>query len=215
MEGSADPSERSAAGVLDELSVVAAELRRLERRRGDLMRAAQELGVIQEEIARRLEVSQAAVSRQLRSRPATLAEARERLIEDAIDAYEAGRSSEAELLEQLLAVGDGPMPAFERGVIRGTIGLDVARRVREARSPAATERERLVGMDPDLLADLLRVTVHDTLARLRRQGDTTGLREDLARRARASRAADPTTRADLILQCRAILDEGPGANLGG
>lgn len=191
---------RSAAAVLVELSLVEAQSRQLARRRAALIAEATQAGATQDEVARRVGRSQATLSRQLNREPQADP------MEEAVDAYEAGQLSAAALVEQLLGNEGKTMPALDRAFARGTIGPDIVSRLERRRGEGVNERERLELMDPDLLGDVLRASVQDAVAHLRRAGDTSGLREQLARRGRATRAKDSAARVDLILECRAILD---------
>lgn len=192
--------------MLAELGANEAERRRLERRRVELMEEAWEAGATQTEVARRLGVSQATFSRQLARAAASDRSSAVAAAEEAVDAYEAGRLPIEELIARVLAAGQDPIPALDRGIVRGTLALDVVRRIEQARSTGLGERDQLARMDFDLLDQLMRVTVEDAVRALRVAGGPQGRRDDLARRGRAARRSiTPDERIDLILECRAIL----------
>lgn len=197
-----------AAEVLDALSAVEAHLRTLMRDRADLMEHAVSIGVSQADLARRLEVSQAAVSRRMRQHHESGQDSRDRRVAVVIDAHERRQISTARLVKELVALGEGPMPALDRAIVRGTISPHVALEVEAAHLSRLAEAERLERMDPDLLDDLMQSHVKDAMVYLRDRDPQA--HQELARRARHATSA--AERIQLITESRAVLGD-QGSNL--
>lgn len=200
------PLERNE--VLAELVVIEAQRRELERRRGDLLVQARDAGVTQVELARVLEVSQATVSRQLPRQKPTATEARDRAGAELVDRYEQRLISSEEFVEALLGLGEGPLPALDRAVLRGTVGLDVAEVYDQARRTGQTEQERLAALGPDAVAELVRHAGKDALERLRVDGADEEERRRLAARMLALRPSQMQESVEFILECRARTGQG-------
>lgn len=189
--------------VLDALSAVEAHIRSLSRDRAALMEHASAIGIPQTDLARRLDVSQAAISRRLRQWQGTPVDSRSRAILDAVDTYERRQITTAPLTRALIDAGEGPMPALDRAIVRGTVPPQVALDVRAAHEATLSEDEQLERMNPDLLDDLMKTLVEQALTHLRAHEPDPQVRHDLARRAR--RATDTAARINLIHESRDIL----------
>lgn len=206
--------ERELSVVLGELVAVEAQRRGLERRRLDLVVEASRLGASQERLGRLLEVSQPSVSRFVSRPVAEPMGSVEREVAELVEGYEAGRVHPVSLVVRLsgLVPDQGPVPALDRAVLRGTVPSSLARLVQETRAKRVSDEDGLRALGGDELADVVHQDVLAAVDRLRElegQGGVVGTDwRDLVRAERRLLPGEVEESVGLALACRAISGGG-------